>query len=366
VSGADGLRAVADFERRCAEILPTALYGALLGYPGDPEWTALTNNLDGFARLRLRTRVLTGAGERSLTTRLLGADAALPILTAPTGGLVAFRPESELPIVRAAGALGAVYVNPCLSTIPVDQIAVAATGPFWQQIWLFRDRGVTEFLVSRAESAGARAVVLTVSNAGAPSWSSRRLSARFAATEGSPQQASDEPASALNGYDGPRPSRRELTASIDPGIKWPDVEWLSSLTSLPVAVKGIQTAEDAALAEKHGVQAVVVSNHGGRFLQQTRGTIDAVPEVVDAVSDAVEVYVDGGVRTGPDVLAALALGARGVLVGRPVIWGVIVDGERGVRRVLELLRDDLDASMGLAGVHDVRSVPRTIVHVEGP
>src|SRR5689334_17345891 len=117
MSGADGLRAVSDFERRCAEILPTALYGSLFGYPGDPEWTALTNNLQGFARLRLRARVLTGAGERTLATRLLGTEAALPILTAPTGGLVSFGPESELPTVRAAGAVGAVYVNPCLSTI---------------------------------------------------------------------------------------------------------------------------------------------------------------------------------------------------------------------------------------------------------
>jgi 4-hydroxymandelate oxidase len=361
VSALDSLRTVADFERRAREVLPPSTFDSMFGTDGDPEWSALTSNLRGFEKLKLRPRVLTGAGKRSLGASLLGSDVSFPVVVGPTGGQISFGPEGELPTVRAAGSAGTLYVNPCLSTQPLDAIAEAATGPFWAQVWIFTNRSVTEFLVRRAEEVGAGAIVVTVSNAGAPYWSSRRLSGTHVAPHGAGRET-ETPASALTGFDGTRPSRRELTASIDPGATWADIDWIRSLTSLPVVIKGIQTAEDAAIAVERGIDAVVISDHGGRFLQSNRGTIEILPEVVEAVGPAVEVYVDGGVRRGTDVVAALALGARAVWIGRAALWGLVAGGEEGVLRVLELLREELDATLGLCGIDDVASVGRSAVH----
>jgi 4-hydroxymandelate oxidase len=355
---------VADFERRARAVLPPSTFGSMFGVEGDPEWSALTSNLRGFEKLKLRPRVLTGAGERSLKTRLLSTEVSLPVVVGPTGGQISFGPESELPTVRAAGSAGTLYVNPCLSTQPLDKIAEAASGPFWAQVWIFADRKVTEFLVRRAEEVGAGAIVVTVSNAGAPWWSSRRLSGEHVAAYGSARET-ETPASALTGFDGARPSRRELTASIDPGATWADVDWIRSLTNLPVVIKGIQTAEDAAIAVERGIDAVVISDHGGRFLQNNRGTIEILPEVIDAVGSSAEVYLDGGVRSGTDVFAALALGARAVWIGRAALWGLIAGGEEGVLRVLEIFREGLDATLGLCGIDDVTNIGRSSIHEFG-
>jgi 4-hydroxymandelate oxidase len=353
----DALRTVADFERRCREVMPPTVFETMFGTVGDPEWSSLTSNVEGFERLKLRPRVLTGAGERSLKTTLLGAEVSLPVVLGPTGGQIAFSAEGELPTVRAADAARTLYVNPCLSTRPLNEIAAAASGPFWAQVWLFRDRAVTEFLVRRAEEVGAEAIVLTVSNAGASGWSSGRLSGNLRVGAHGSGSETALPASALAGFDGERPSRRELTASIDAGATWADVDWLRSLTSLPFVIKGIQTAEDAAIAVSQGIDALVISDHGGRFLQNTRGTIEILPEVIDAVGDArLEVYLDGGIRRGTDVVSALALGARAVFIGRAALWGLVAGGEEGVGRVLEILRAEIDACLGLCGIDDVRHI----------
>jgi 4-hydroxymandelate oxidase len=353
------LRTVRDFETRCRQLLPPSVFESLFGQYGDPDWTALTSNLAGFESVKLRPRVLTGSRDRSLRTSVLGVDIDFPVLVGPTGSVDALDVGGQLPSLLAAGSAGTISVNPCLSELPLRQVASHARGPFWAQLWVFEDRAVTEFLVREAEAAGAAAIVVTVSNAGAPYWRTDRGGPRPPAW-GSYR---DEPAAALEGYPhGRTPTRRELNLSVDSGAAWADIDRIRELTSVPVVVKGIQTAEDAELARAHGVAGVVVSNHGGRFLQATRGTIESLPEVVAAVSGAAEVYLDGGVRQGTDVLAALALGARAVLIGRAALWGLIAGGEAGVLRVLRILAYELDAAMGLCGVHDVRGIPRELVY----
>jgi 4-hydroxymandelate oxidase len=352
-------RTVRDFELRCRELLPPPVFENLFGQYGDPEWTALTSNIAAFQAIKLRPRVLTGARDRSLRTSVLGVDVDLPVLVGPTGSVDALDVGGQLPSLRGAGAAGTISVNPCLSEAPLREVAEQARGPFWAQVWIFEDRRVTEYLVQQAEAVGAAAVVVTVSNAGAPYWRTDRGGPR-PPTWGSYRNL---PAAALDGYPyGRTPTRRELNLSVDAGATWADIDRIRSSTSLPLVVKGIQTAEDAELAAAHGVAGVVVSNHGGRFLQATRGTVESLPEVVAAVQGEVEVYVDGGIRQGTDVLVALALGARAVLIGRPALWGLIAGGEAGVERVLGILAYELDAAMGLCGVHDVRAVPRELVH----
>jgi isopentenyl diphosphate isomerase/L-lactate dehydrogenase-like FMN-dependent dehydrogenase len=250
-----------------------------------------------------------------------------------------------------------------VSTRPVDDIVAAATGPWFQQVWILDDRRIVEWQVRRAEELGASAIVLTVSNAGdtfhtiPERWPSR------AARDEPP-----EPASHLRDYTGgPVPSTADFVAMISQQATWADLEWLRSLTSLPLVVKGIQTGDDAELCVEHGVDAVVVSNHGGRFLQGTRGSIEALPEVVAAAGDRLEVCIDGGVRQGQDILKALALGARAVWIGRAARWGAAVGGREGVAGVLEILRRELEGTMGLCGITDVTRVPpETVVRGDFP
>lgn len=316
----------------------------------DDELT-LGANQAAFRRLALRYRVLVDVAERDLSTEILGQRVSMPILVAPTAFHQLADPEGEVATVRGAGRAGTIFCLSTLSNRPMEEVAAAASGPWWFQLYVYRDRGATAALVARAAAAGCSALVLTVD---APLLGRRERDVRNrfhlppglavanllpAGYEGLPERGT----SGLQAY---------VAECLDPSLSWRDLEWLASLGELPILLKGVVHPEDARLAVEHGVAGLVVSNHGGRQLDTAIATIDALPDVVAAVDRAgsdLPILLDGGVRRGTDVVKALARGARAVLVGRPVLWGLATGGEDGVSGVLEMLRTELDLAMALCG-----------------
>ena len=332
---------VADFERLAEERLDPGAFGYYAGGAGDE--LALTGNVEAWRRLRLRPRVLVDVSEVSTATTVLGAPVSMPVLVAPTAIQRLAHPDGEEGMARAAAASGTLM---CLSTLatatPADVAAAAPGGPRWFQLYVFRDRGVTRAFVEQAEEHGFGAIVVTVD---APRLGRRERDFRTGFRV--PEEIAVPSMAALGDWAGATPL--ELLGAIDPALAWSDLEELRSLSSLPIVLKGIQTAEDAALAVEHGVDGVVVSNHGGRQLDAVAPTAELLPEVVEEIAGRIEVYVDGGIRRGSDAVKALALGARAVFVGRPALWGLACDGEAGARRVLELLRDEVELALALCG-----------------
>jgi len=255
---------------------------------------------------------------------------------------------------RAAGEAGTILSLSTASSYSIEEVAEVATAPLWFQLYFFKDRELTEILVRRAQDAGYSALVLTVDNLGARSTEREQ---RYAYTLQAERILKN-----FVGIELPNlPNRDNFGASFESALHWSDLEWLRSLTTMPIVIKGIQTAEDARLCAENGVEGLVVSNHGGHALDGTEGTIDMLPEVVDAVGDRLEVYVDGGIRHGSDVLKALALGAKAAFVGRPIFWGLSVDGQAGLSHILEIFRDELDVAMGLCGLTDVKNATASLV-----
>jgi 4-hydroxymandelate oxidase len=343
-----------EFEEAARVALPQMVFDYYAGGAGD-EWT-LAENRRAFGRWVVRPRILNDVSNVDLTTTVLGQEVAFPVLLAPTALQRMAHRDGELATARAAASVGTLMVLSTISTFSMEE--VAGTGaPRWFQLYVHRDRGLTAELVDRASAAGYGAIVLTVD---APFLGRRYRDEvnRFSLPPG--MGLANFPGGVIPRVDGSG-LMAFFRAELDPSLSWRDVEWLRGLSSLPVVLKGILTAEDALRGAEGGASAIIVSNHGGRQLDGVAASIDVLPEVVDAVGDRVEVLLDGGVRRGADALKALALGARAVLVGRPYLWGLAVDGERGVRRVLELLRDDLMLAMALAGRESVGAIDRSAV-----
>jgi 4-hydroxymandelate oxidase len=324
-------------------------------YYSSGAWDEVTlrDNRAAFERIRLRYHVLRGVETPDLSTQLLGRPHAWPLLVAPTAFARLGHPEGEVAIGRAAAASEVTQVLSALSTVTLEDVAEASPdGPKWFQLYVFRDRGLTADLVARAEAAGYEALVVTVD---APVLGRRERDTRnhFALPEGMaaanieahlPRIASEEGGSALAWF---------FATQIDASLTWDDIDWLASQTSLPVLVKGVVRGDDAMHAVEHGCTAVIVSNHGGRQLDTAIASVEALPEVVQAVEGRASVLVDGGVRRGTDIVKALALGADAVLLGRPVLWGLAVDGQAGVEHVLSLLRAEFEHAMVLCGAGSV-------------
>ena len=349
------LRTVADYEERARELLPRPQFDRMFGRYGAPDELSETNNIEAFAAIKLRPRVLVDVSRRDLSTQVLGHEIRLPIMLAPAGWHQQAHPEGELATARAAGAAGTIMALSTTTSYTYEEVAAAATAPVWFQTFFFRDRKLTETLVRRVEEAGYAALMLTVDLG--DTTGIRQRQDRYGYTHEAQRTITH-----FTGIDLPGiPTWDNIYESYDPGLNWSHLEWLRSLTSMPLVIKGIQTAEDASLCVEHGVDALVVSNHGGHAAEGTSGTIEMLPEVVDVVGDRVEIFMDGGIRRGTDVLKALALGARAVLIGRSMFWGLVVDGESGVRGVLGILRSELSAAMGLCGVTDVKHVDRSLV-----
>lgn len=354
-----------ELEERAREALEPASYDYIAG--GAEDEASLRRNRGAFDRWALRPRVLVDVSQRDLTTTVLGTEVSLPVLVAPTAFHRLVHEDGEAATARGAQAAGTLMVLSTLSTCPLEDVAAVGNGPRWFQLYVYRDRAVTEDLVARAEGAGYRALCVTVDT---PLGGRRERDERNAFTlpEGVTlgHFTDGEPRTLPGAEAGTSGLATYWSAMLDPSLTWDVVDWLRERTSLPLVLKGIMTREDATRAVQAGVEGVVVSNHGGRQLDHTLGTLDALPEVVEAVAGRTEVYVDGGVRRGTDVLKALALGARAVLVGRPLLWALALGGAEGVQAALEHLRRELDVALALVGCPRVADVRHELVQQVSP
>jgi isopentenyl diphosphate isomerase/L-lactate dehydrogenase-like FMN-dependent dehydrogenase len=329
-----------DYERLAEEKLDANAHAYFAGGAGDE--VTLRENLVAFERRKLRPRVLVDVRSVSTAATVLGTEIALPVVVAPLAMQRMAHPDGELATARAAATAGTVMCLSSAATVRPAEVAHAAPGaPHWYQVYVWSDRSLTENLIAEALENGFSALVLTVD---VPYIGRRERDIRV---------------------DFKVPEHLTVTGDLfaqgfEAGLSWRDLEWLAGY-GLPVVVKGLLTAEDAQLACEHGAAAVVVSNHGGRQLDGVSATLDVLEEVVDAVAGRVEVFLDGGVRRGTDVLKALALGARAVLIGRAMLWGLAVAGEDGVADVLRLLREEVELGLALLGCASPAEITRAHV-----
>jgi isopentenyl diphosphate isomerase/L-lactate dehydrogenase-like FMN-dependent dehydrogenase len=344
---------VADYEQLAEQALEPGIFGYVAGGASD-EWT-LRENVAAFGRWVLRPRMLIDVETVSTSTSVLGAELSLPVVVAPTAYQRLVHPDGELGIARAAAAAGTIFCQSTLSSVrPADVAAAVPDGMHWFQLYLSKDREFARALLDEVADSGYGAVVLTVD---LPRAGRRERDVRsgFVIPPDLPL-----PCISMH-FDRPVDPGAGLGAVTDSALTWRDLEWLRSVCPLPLLVKGILTADDARLACEHGAAGLVVSNHGGRQLDGVAASLDALPEVVEAVDGRAEVLVDGGVRRGGDVLKALALGARATLAGRALLFGLAADGEQGVRHVLELLRDEVELGLTLLGAPSPAAVERAHV-----
>ena len=340
------LLSVADYARAARGVLSKEVCDYYEG--GALDEITLRENVAGWERLKLYYRVLAGVGPRELRTTVLGQSISMPIAIAPTAFHKLACPEGEIAAAKAAKTAGTLFVLSSLSNTAMEAVFAQAASPRWFQLYIYKDREITRALVERAEAAGAEAIVLTVD---APGLGTRERDCRnkFCLPEG---LAVENLAPAGKG-NVPKVEGSGLAAYVHDNFKsdlgFEDLDWLCGCTRLPIVVKGVCRVDDARRVADHGAKAIVVSNHGGRQLDTAPATCDVLPFIVDAVGDRSEIYVDGGIRRGSDVLKAIALGARAVFVGRPILWGLCVAGEKGACQVLEILRRELDEAMLLCG-----------------
>ena len=349
-----------DYATLAQTVLPQMVLDYYARGAGDEQ--TLRQNQAAFARLQLRPRVCVDVQHRDLSVHLLGQHHPFPILIAPMAFQCLAHPQGELATAEAAAALGVPIVLSTMSTQSLEAVAQAQPhAPRWFQLYIHRDRTLTQTLVRRAEAAGYQALCLTVD---APVLGRRDCDQRNQFTLPPHLQLANlvsiqdlqlPPASGESGL------LRYFAEQMDPSITWQDLDWLRSLTTLPIVVKGILRGDDAQRAVDHGAQGIVVSNHGGRQLDGAITTIEALPDIVAAVGEQMDVLIDGGIHRGTDVLKALALGAKAVLVGRPILWGLAVEGPQGVQHVLEILRDELDVALALSGCTTLSDIDVSLV-----
>jgi 4-hydroxymandelate oxidase len=346
------LISLADYERAAEALLDP---GALAYYSGGAgDEITLRDNVAAWGRIALRPRMLVGVGSRDAAVTLLGRRRPHPLLIAPMAFQRLGHADGEIAMARAAAATGTIMCLSTLATTSVPALAEAVPdAPRWFQLYVFSDRGVSRELVAQAAAHGYEALVVT---ADLPILGVRERELRtgvHAATEDVASAAAARAEGLL--------TPAEFAELIDPNLTWRDVEAFASETELPVLVKGVLRPEDAVLAAEHGARGVIVSNHGGRQLDTAISSADALAPIVDAAGDRLEVLVDGGIRRGTDVLKALALGARAVLVGRPALWGLAVGGAAGAERVIEILLGELSSALALAGAPSPADLDRSFV-----
>jgi lactate 2-monooxygenase len=341
-------------ERSAAEVLAPEPAGYLFGGAG--EETTMLANREAFARRRLVPRMLRDVSARGLARTVLGTELPAPVLLAPIGVQSIVHPEGELATARAAASVGLALIASTASSFTLEETAQAGGGaPQWFQLYWPRGEELAASLVGRAERSGYRALVVTL-DTWLLGWRPRDLQQAylpFLQSIGIANYVSDPVFRAALA----RPPEEDPQGAVahfvgvfsNPAVTWDDLAFLRSTTSLPIVLKGIQHPDDALRARECGVDGVIVSNHGGRQVDGALGALDALPAVVDAVADDLEVLFDSGVRGGADVVKALALGARAVLLGRPYMWGLALDGEDGVRDVLLSLLAELDLTLALTG-----------------
>jgi len=347
-----GLADIAGFRAAAERVMPGAYRDFVNN--ADREQT-LHGDLNAWSALPLRPRALTDVSEVDTSVTVLGRRIAMPIVTAPYVGSTFVHPEGEVATARGARAAGTVITLSMNGTRTPEDVGAVAAGNYWQQLYPVRDREVLRDVVARAAAAGASALCLTVDLPVMPAFTgrmgdaARELFERWREPEHTMYVVRDYP-------------DKPFGATFpDPGATWRDVEWLRGLSDLPLILKGVIRAEDALLARDHGAAAVIVSNHGGQGLRSSQPVAHALPAIVDAVGTELEVYADSGIRSGADVLRALALGARSVLVGRPTLWGLATGGAGGVEQVLRILRAELAEVMAITGAARIEQIDGSVL-----
>jgi L-lactate dehydrogenase (cytochrome) len=376
---------VEDLRRLARRRLPRAIFDFVEGGAGHEGTVA--RNRAAFERLLFEPRVLVDVSKREQATVVLGERVATPVLVSPTGMAGLCWPKGEVAAARGAHEAGTIYTLSTHSSCTIEEVAAGAPGPLWFQLYVWQNRDLTRSFVDRARAAGYRALVLTVD---VPVISRRERDLRNGFTVppritvgnaldtlrrvGWMRRVLLGPKLTLANLVGmPGAPRTDVVTmagvanrQVDPSLTWADLAWFRSLWSGPLLLKGVLTVADAKKAVEYGVDGLVVSNHGGRQLDGTRASVEALPDIVDAVGSRVEVLLDGGVRRGADVVRALALGARAVMVGRPYLYGLASGGTAGVRRVLEILHGEVDHALALTGVPRVGDLDRTVVRRADP
>lgn len=372
-----------DLRQRARRRLPRTIFDYVEG-GADDEYTVHANRR-GFERYLFRARTLVDVSARDQSTTLLGERLSTPIILGPTGlaGLVA--PWGEVLAAKAAASRGSLFTLSTMSICTIEEVAAAAPPPLWFQLYVWKDRGITRSLVERARAAGYRALCLTVDvqemgNRERDRRNGFTIPPRVTFTNlldvfrhlGWVLRMSSSPRATFGNFIETGALAKKDAVSVagftnkqfDPSVTWKDLEWLRSIWPGPIVLKGITCAEDAHLAVEHGVQAIIVSNHGGRQLDFLPAGTDVLPEVVDAVQGRAEVVLDGGIRRGSDVVKAIALGARACMIGRPFLYGLAADGQAGVELTLDILSKEIDRTLALLGRPRLADLDRSALRME--
>ncbi|KAL4392801.1 hypothetical protein AHAS_Ahas03G0381400 [Arachis hypogaea] len=352
---------VTEFEAIAKEKLPKMIYEYYASGAED-QWS-LKENRNAFSRILFRPRILIDVSEIDLTTTVLGFKISMPIMVAPTAMQKMAHPEGEYATARASAAAGTIMTLSSWATSSVEEVASTGPGIRFFQLYVYKDRNIVIQLVRRAERAGFKAIALTVDT---PLLGRREADIKNRFTL--PSHLTLKNFEGLNLGKLDKTSDSGLAAyvagQVDRSLNWKDVKWLQTITSLPILVKGVLTAEDTRIAIQSGAAGIIVSNHGARQLDYVPATIMALEEVVKAAQGKVPVFLDGGVRRGTDVFKALALGASGVFIGRPVVFSLAADGEAGIRKALQMLRDEFELTMALSGCRSLKEITRDHVMTE--
>lgn len=350
-----------EYEEIAKKKLPKMVYDYYASGAED-QWT-LTENRNAFSRILFRPRILVDVSHIDVTTTVLGFKISMPIMIAPTAMQKMAHPDGECATARAASAAGTIMTLSSWATSNAEEVASTGPGIHFFQLYVLKDRNVVAQLVRRAERAGFRAIVLTVDT---PRLGRREadIKNRFAL----PSYLTLKNFEGLDLGKNYKTNDSGLTTyaaeQTDRSLSWKDVKWLQTITTLPILVKGVLTAEDTRLAIQAGAAGIIVSNHGARQLDYVPATIMALEEVVKAAQGKIPVFLDGGVRRGTDVFKALALGASGVFIGRPVLFSLAAEGEAGVKKVLQMLRDEFELTMALSGCRSLKEITRDHVMTE--
>jgi L-lactate dehydrogenase (cytochrome) len=368
-----------DLRKGARRRLPRALFDYIDGGAED-EVTLRANEAD-FQRYRFRPRALVDVSHRDQSTTVLGIPVSSPLILAPTGFTGMFWPRGEAVAARAAGRKGVIFTASTMSICPMEEIAQAATGPIWYQLYVWRDREVVRMLIERAKAAGYRALVVTVDT---PVLGQRERDVRSGLVL-PPRITARNVLDTLRRFSwlrdflmNPRPTFGNFvgmagvqhdavslaaftTKQFSPAIGWADIDWYRTIWPGPLALKGIMSSADARLATERGIEGIIVSNHGGRQLDHAPSPIDVLPEIVDAVEGRAEVILDGGIRRGSDVVKAIALGARACMIGKAFNYGVAALGERGVELAIEILEKEIDRALALIGRSNLAELDRSAV-----
>ena len=362
---------ILDYRELARRRLPRQLFDYIDG--GAYEETTLRANVDDLTAVRLRQRVMRDVSELDLGTDVLGCKLAMPVVLAPVGLAGMFAARAEVQAARAAESRGVVFCESTVSIAGIEEVAAATSQPFWYQLYVIRDRAYAEALMARAAVAGSSVLVLTVDlpvvgaryrdtrngmvgDIGVRAKAARALDlarhprwVRDVAMGGKPLTFGNLE-QAVPGAKNPQSFKSWVDSQFDPSVTWSDLAWVREHWSGKVVVKGVIDAEDARIAVDHGVDGIVVSNHGGRQLDTVASSVSALPAIVETVGDRTEVLVDGGIRSGLDVVKLLAMGARACLVGRAWAWAVAASGGPGVEHVLDIVRGEMEVAMSLTGV----------------